>query len=151
MSYGKQRVPNARGLVMPDGLGDEQDDVANWTAVDQMIAGTHPDVQLYSNLNPGGVSGEPIDVTGTLTLDPLLHNEKELRCTGTVTITVPEGLGAVFDCIIKCGASGTVSFDPTGATTLNGATATLTRTRANNPVGVVISANATNVLGVSGV
>lgn len=36
MSYGKQRIPNARGLVMPDGLGDEQDDVANWTAVDQM-------------------------------------------------------------------------------------------------------------------
>jgi len=54
-----QREVTANGLTMPNGLGDEQDDIKNWRALDQMISGTHPTVQLRSNLNPGSVVTSP--------------------------------------------------------------------------------------------
>jgi len=54
-----QREVTANGLTMPNGLGDEQDDIKNWRALDQMISGTHPTVQLHSNLNPGAAAAAP--------------------------------------------------------------------------------------------
>lgn len=46
-----QREITSNGLVMPNGLGDEQDD-KNWKVLDQMISGTHDTVNLRSNKNP---------------------------------------------------------------------------------------------------
>jgi hypothetical protein len=44
-SPGKRDItPN--GLVMPNGRGDEQDDISNWPVMDQMLSGTHPTVRL---------------------------------------------------------------------------------------------------------
>lgn len=47
---------NGRGLYLPKREGDETDDMVNWEALDQMIEGTHPAVQLYSNVNRGAGS-----------------------------------------------------------------------------------------------
>jgi len=44
-SPGKREI-TSNGLVMPVGLGDEQDDKHNWPAFDQMLSGTHPLVKL---------------------------------------------------------------------------------------------------------
>lgn len=80
MTYGKQRIPNARGLVMPDGLGDEQDDVANWNAIDQMIEGTHPTVRL----NAGAVFVPPTqDYLGIM----IAHSAAVVVGGGTVALS----------------------------------------------------------------
>lgn len=44
-SPGKREL-TSNGLVMPNGRGDEQDDVNNWPAMDQMLSGTHPSIRL---------------------------------------------------------------------------------------------------------
>ena len=97
--------------------------------------------------------GDIITITGNTTLSnhPVTgHNGKVLRCLAAVTLTYPEGLGAEFSCLVESPASGDVTIDPTGACTVNGATASLTRGRTNNPAGFVIRALAANVAGVSG-
>jgi hypothetical protein len=59
-------------------------------------------------------------------------NEKVIECTGTLTITVPINLPAGFNCRVI--PSGTTSIASSGGTLLNGATTTLTRTAAANPI-----------------
>lgn len=74
-----------------------------------------------------------------------------LAPTGTLTYTIPEGLDPMPSFTIDCPASGTVSIARSGSATLNGAGTTLTRTRANNPVGFVVLAHSeTDAYGVSG-
>ena len=73
------------------------------------------------------------------------------RCTTAVTITVPELLSPRPSCVVHAPPTGNVSLDPTGAAQLNGAGTTLTRSRATNPAGFVISAYAeSDGYGVSG-
>lgn len=73
------------------------------------------------------------------------------RCTTAVTITVPELLSPRPSCVIHAPPTGDVSLDPAGAAQLNGAGTTLTRSRANNPAGFVVSAYAeSDGYGVSG-
>lgn len=73
-----------------------------------------------------------------------------LTPTGTLTLTIPAGLSPMPSFTVDCPASGTVSVARSGGATLNGAGTTLTRTRANNPVGFVVLAHEADAYGVSG-
>lgn len=77
-------------------------------------------------------------------------NGKFLTPTGTLTLTIPEGLDPMPSFTVDCPASGTVSIARSGSATINGAGTTLTRTRADNPVGFVVLAHESDAYGVSG-
>jgi len=77
-------------------------------------------------------------------------NGKFLTPTGTLTLTIPEGLDPMPSFTVDCPASGTVSIARSTTATINGAGTTLTRTRANNPVGFVVLAHESDAYGVSG-
>ena len=78
-------------------------------------------------------------------------NGKSLAPTGTLTYTIPAGLSPMPSFTVDCPASGTITIARSGGATLNGAGTSLTRTRANNPVGFVVLAHVdTDAYGVSG-
>ena len=77
-------------------------------------------------------------------------NGKFLTPTGTLTLTLPAGLSPMPSFTVDCPASGTVSIARSTTATINGAGTTLTRTRANNPVGFVVLAHESDAYGVSG-
>ena len=100
---------------------------------------------------------------GTVHLAPLLatlssdytvtaaDDQKQFTCTTALTITVPELLSPRPSFIVNAPPTGNVSLDPTGAAQLNGATTTLTRSRADNYAGFVVMAYAeSDGYGVSG-
>lgn len=114
------------------------------------------DKDLYVNsdnqiVGPSGqvVGGGVVAVSASRALASS-DNGSVLRCSTSVTLEYPEGLGDAFSCLVEPPASGTVTLDPTGSCTLNGGTSNLTRTRSSNPAGVVIRALGANVAGVSG-
>lgn len=96
-----------------------------------------------------GAAASVVAISTNTTLTAV-HNGKVLRCSDAVTLEYPEGLGAEFSCLVESPSSGNVTIDPTGACTVNGGTASLTRSLANNPAGFVIRALGANVAGVSG-
>lgn len=77
-------------------------------------------------------------------------NGKFLTPIGTLTLTIPAGLDPMPSFTVDCPASGTVSIARSTTATINGAGTTLTRTRANNPVGFVVLAHESDAYGVSG-
>ena len=95
------------------------------------------------------VSGDrtPVASSRDITAD---DNGKFLTPTGTLTITIPAGLDPMPSFTVDCPASGTVSIARSTTATINGAGTTLTRTRANNPVGFVVLAHESDAYGVSG-
>ena len=90
----------------------------------------------------------------TISTDTVLtaaDDQRIFTCTTALTITVPELLSPRPSFIVNAPPTGNVSLDPTGAAQLNGATTTLTRSRANNPAGFVVTAYAeSDGYGVSG-
>lgn len=97
----------------------------------------------------GVVSGDrtPVASSRDITAD---DNGKFLTPTGTLTLTIPAGLDPMPSFTVDCPASGTVSIARSTTATINGAGTTLTRTRANNPVGFVVLAHESDAYGVSG-
>ncbi len=95
------------------------------------------------------VSGDrtPVASSRDITAD---DNGKFLTPTGTLTLTLPAGLSPMPSFTVDCPASGTVSIARSTTATINGAGTTLTRTRANNPVGFVVLAHESDAYGVSG-
>lgn len=78
-------------------------------------------------------------------------NAKFLAPTGALTYTIPAGLSPMPSFTVDCPASGAISIARSGGATLNGVGTTLTRTRANNPVGFVVLAHTdADAYGVSG-
>ena len=87
----------------------------------------------------------------TDTLITAADDGRTFNCTTALTITVPELLSPRPSFIVNPPASGNVSLDPTGAAQLNGAGATLTRSRASNPAGIaVVAYSESDGYGVSG-
>jgi hypothetical protein len=64
---------------------------------------------------------------------------KVFNCTAALTITVPAGLVTRPQFAVMLPPTGNVSIAVTGGAQVNGATATLTRSRATNPAGFVVS------------
>lgn len=97
----------------------------------------------------GVVSGDrtPVASSRDITAD---DNGKFLTPTGTLTLTIPAGLDPMPSFTVDCPSSGTVSIACSTTATINGAGTTLTRTRANNPVGFVVLAHESDAYGVSG-
>ena len=96
----------------------------------------------------GASSTESLSGPRTITAD---DDQKQFTCTTALTITIPELLSPRPSFIVNAPPTGNVSLDPTGAAQLNGATTTLTRSRANNPAGFVVTAYAeSDGYGVSG-
>ena len=95
------------------------------------------------------VSGDrtPVASSRDITVD---DNGRFLAPTGTLTLTIPAGLDPMPSFTVDCPASGTVSIARSTTATINGAGTTLTRTRANNPVGFVVLAHESDAYGVSG-
>lgn len=89
--------------------------------------------------NPFTSVGGPVDLGEDITLTSD-SDGAQFACTTAVTITVPELLDPRPSILVIPPPSGDVSLDPTGAAELNGATTTLTRSRASNPAGVAIIA-----------
>lgn len=97
------------------------------------------------------VSGDRTADTASRTITAE-DNGKFLAPTQTLTYTIPEGLAPMPSFTVDCPASGTISIARSGGATLNGAGTTLTRTRANNPVGFVVLAHSeADSYGISGV
>ncbi len=102
-------------------------------------------------INPVGSTSAPVtlsaDYTVTAADDGVIFN-----CTAALTITTPAGLSPKPSFIPVPPPTGDLSLAFTGGATGNGSAATQTRTRANNPAGVVVIpyADVTNGYGVSG-
>lgn len=76
---------------------------------------------------------------------------KTFQVNGEYTLTLPSGLSWKRGVYIQCPAGSAVSIAVSGGATINGASTTLTRTRANNQAGFsVVPTGALNVYGVSG-
>lgn len=106
---------NERGLYLPKRDGDEVDDMNNWPALDAMIEGTHPDVQLYSNVNPPPASGGPDAALGA-TYTAIEADDGKIwptpvNCVVTVNTGLPTGFGQGFS------GAGVVSFAGTATVT----------------------------------
>jgi hypothetical protein len=113
----------------------------------------------FAWLNPGtgileGPDGAPIAGAGVAVSASrnitAADNGMFLKPTGTMTLTIPAGLTPMPSFSVDCPASGTVTIAVSGGATLNGATSSLTRTRAANPVGFVVLAHELDAYGVSG-
>lgn len=99
------------------------------------------------NVGPGNVSNnygvrsssDPSLLSSNYTVKAL-DNNRIYYCTTALTVTVPAGLSPRPSVIFLPPPSGNLSIAVSGATTLNGAATTLTRTRAANPSGVVLFA-----------
>lgn len=63
------------------------------------------------------------------------------RCSAALTITVPAGLTPRPTFIVDVPPTGAVTIASSGGALLNGATASFTRTRANNPAGFAVVAH----------
>lgn len=114
------------------------------------------DAPIYTELLPAEVaatrslvSGDrtPVASSRDITAD---DNGKFLAPAATLTLTIPAGLDPMPSFTVDCPASGTVSIARSTTATINGAGTTLTRTRANNPVGFVVLAHEPDAYGVSG-
>jgi hypothetical protein len=82
MNYGLNRKVNERGLVIPDSLGDEQDDIHNWKALDSMLSGTHPTIDLSGGVGGGGGSSGGSSITkmaGRFVQQIVVTGETELQ------------------------------------------------------------------------
>lgn len=97
-------------------------------------------------------------VSGARSLDSVSRvisaadNGRLLAPTTAVTYTIPAGLTPQPSFSVDCPVTGAVTVAVSGGATVNGATTSLTRTRAANPVGfVVVAHNDTNAYGASGV
>ena len=129
---------NERGLYLPKRDGDEADDMNNWPALDAMIEGAHPDVQLYSNVNPppasGGTTVAPgTALTSTTTTDALDGAEGLNGNGATMVIHANAVQGFGF------GGYGTIAF--TGGAIPGGGTVSIAEARGNvasNPVWAVM-------------
>lgn len=78
-------------------------------------------------------------------------NGQSLTPTVTLIYTIPAGLVPKPSFTVDGPAAGTITIAVSGGATSNGGTASLTRTRANNPVGFVVLAHAeADSYGVSG-
>jgi len=77
-------------------------------------------------------------------------NGRTLETTAAVTLTVPAGLAQPFQCRVALGV-GALSVASSGGTLLNGATSTLTRALATNPLIFIQSRIAANSFAVTGV
>lgn len=94
--------------------------------------------------------GAPISLSADYTVSAD-DDKRTITCTTALTVTVPELLSPRPSFIVHAPPTGNVSLDPTGAAQLNGATTTLTRSRANNYAGFVVTAYAeSDGYGVSG-
>ena len=78
-------------------------------------------------------------------------NGKTLVCTTAITFTIPASLLPRPDFVVIPPASGNASIAVSGGAQINGATSTLTRSRASNPAGIVVIAYVeSDAYGVSG-
>ncbi len=94
------------------------------------------------------LQGVPVIVSVSRNLDAS-DNGQTLECTATVTLTVPVGLPAGFQCAIL--PSGTTSIASSGGVLLKGATDTLTRAAASNEaIAIIGRASAANSYAVTG-
>ena len=125
----------------------------NWC---EDVADVFPETETPSGLTAAEtaatkalVSGDrtPVASSRDITAD---DNGKFLTPSGTLTLTIPAGLDPMPSFTVDCPASGTVSIARSTTATINGAGTTLTRTRANNPVGFVVLAHESDAYGVSG-
>lgn len=94
----------------------------------------------------GGVT--PLSASRAITA---ADNAVWLTPTVALTLTIPAGLSPMASFTVDCPAAGAISVAVSGGATINGASTTLTRTRAANPVGFVVLAHQeTDTYGVSG-
>lgn len=130
------------GLSAVDNTSDADKPISNDTAAALLLKGNAPLI---------------VPITAATELSIAAHNGNILRLDASRTLTVPEGLGTAFSCIVELPIGSTLTIDPTGATiivdstTPAGSTATRTRLQTANPSGVVIKSTGTaNTLTASG-
>lgn len=115
----------------------------------EWIAQSEGEVNSLTALQASSVSGAGVSVSSSRAITAE-DNGQFLKPTGAMTLTIPAGLSPMPSFTVDCPASGAVSIAASGGATINGATTTLTRTRAANPVGFVVLAHESDAFGVSG-
>ena len=96
----------------------------------------------------GASSTESLSGPRTITAD---DDQKQFTCTTALIITIPASLSPRPSFVVNPPATGAASIAVSGGAQINGATTTLTRSRANNPAGFVVTAYAeSDGYGVSG-
>ena len=109
----------------------------------QVAAGATAGVLALNSSGSGFLPNGAAFVSGTFVTQSLSTNYtlqptdsgKLFYCTAALTITVPVGGPSV---MIDCPSSGLVTVSSDGTSTLNGSTASVTRSRLNNPTGFAI-------------
>lgn len=90
----------------------------------------------------------------TISTDTVLtaaDDQRIFTCTTALTIFEPAGLSPRPNVVVNAPPTGNVTLTPTGGAQLNGSTDSITRSRANNPAGFVVTAYAeSDGYGVSG-
>lgn len=112
--------------------------------------------ELIDDANGPDGGGSAAIVPVTLNADYTItaaDDGKQFNCSTALTITVPAGLSPKPSFIPVPPPTGNLSLAWTGGATGNGAATTITRTRANNPAGLVVVpyVDVTDGYGVSGV
>lgn len=117
------RNKTANGLVLPEGLGDEFDDVTNWKVVDQFIT------EQKAGGGGGSISVSALSADRALAAGDLGAN---LVLTANRAVTLASGLAAGFNTQFSNGgaSSVTITVTPGAGVTLNGASSAVTRTLA---------------------
>lgn len=141
------------GVVYAAGSGGAVSSVAGRTGAVTLTAGDLADLKTVAGaslVGAGDIPGlSPVDVakaTAQLAAPTSIDanytftaadDGHSFYVTGPFTLTVPAGLGWDEGVHVQMPASDTVAWDVMGATTINGLTSA-TRTRANNPAGVIL-------------
>lgn len=88
----------------------------------------------------GGSTSSTESLSGprTITAD---DDQKQFTCITALTVTCPNGLSPRPSVIAVPPAAGNLTLTPTGGATLNGSASSITRTFANNRLGVAITPN----------
>ena len=144
-----------RAITPRDNLVFDADN--NLVGVQSPIALGNTEMRLGAPLTAGQVAALQVLVSGDRIADAASRNISAsdngnfLAPTGAITYTIPAGLSPMPSFTVDCPVSGSVTVAVSGGATINGAAASLSRTRATNPVGFVVLAHEAGAYGVSGV
>lgn len=95
---------------------------------------------IQTSPTPGGATSVAVSLSASRTI-AAADDSTTFNCTTALPIVFPNGLSPKPSVIAVPPATGNLTLTPTGGATLNGSASSITRTFANNRLGVAITPN----------